>query len=275
MKISLIQMNSVDDKAANIEAATALIEKAVAEEAPDWVCLPECFDFMGGHRAEKFAAAEKLPNGPAYRAMQSLAQKHKIFIHAGSILEKPEAGERIHNTTIVFDRSGAEVARYRKIHMFDVTTPDGAQYRESNSFAPGEAVVTYRCEDIIVGCSICYDLRFPALFQALVARGAQMIALPSAFTQQTGKDHWEVLCRARAIETQTYFCAPAQTGPHKIGGETRLTYGHSLVVDPWGHVIAKASDRVGIVSTRIDLSYVDQVRRQIPVAQHKIAFAPG
>jgi predicted amidohydrolase len=272
MKVSLIQMNSVSDKAANIAAATRLIERAVAEEGPDWICLPECFDFMGADRAAKFAAAEKLPDGPAYSAMQALAAKHRVFIHAGSILEKPQGGERIHNTTIAFGRDGGEIARYRKIHMFDVTTPDGAQYRESASFAPGEAIVTYPCEDIIVGCSICYDLRFPDLFQALAAKGAQMIALPAAFTQQTGKDHWEVLCRARAIETQTYFCAAAQTGAHVAGNEKRLTYGHSLVADPWGHVIARASDGVGIVSTRIDAARVAKVREQIPVARHKVRF---
>jgi len=276
MKVSLIQMNSVSDKPANIEAATRLIDEAVAEEGPDWICLPECFDFMGGDRAAKFAAAERLPDGPAYSAMQALAAKHRVFIHAGSILEKPEGGERLHNTTVVFGRDGAEIARYRKIHMFDVTTPDGAQYRESASFAPGEAIVTYPCEDMIVGCSICYDLRFPDLFQALAAKGAQMIALPAAFTQLTGKDHWEVLCRARAIETQTFFCAAAQTGAHVAGNdkglEKRLTYGHSLVADPWGHVIAKASDGVGIVSTRIDAARVAKVREQIPVARHKVRF---
>jgi nitrilase len=270
MKVSLIQMNSVSDKPANIAAATRLIDEAVAEEGPDWICLAECFDFMGGDRAGKFAAAERLPDGPAYSAMQALAAKHSVFIHAGSILEKPEGGERLHNTTVVFGRDGAEIARYRKIHMFDVTTPDGAQYRESASFAPGEAIVTYPCEDMIVGCSICYDLRFPDLFQALAAKGAQMIALPAAFTQLTGKDHWEVLCRARAIETQTFFCAAAQTGAHVAGNEKRLTYGHSLVADPWGHVIAKASDGVGIVSTRIDAARVAKVREQIPVARHKV-----
>ncbi len=274
MKVSLIQMNSVADKPANIAAAERQIEKTIAEEGPDWVCLPECFDFLGGDRKAKFAAAEKLPGGPAYSAMQALAAKHGIFVHAGSILERPEEGERLHNTTVVFNREGAEIARYRKIHMFDVTTPDGAKYHESHSFAPGDAIVTYPCEDMIVGCSICYDLRFPDLFQALAARGAQMIALPAAFTQQTGKDHWEVLCRARAIETQTYFCAPAQTGAHLVGGEKRLTYGHSLVVDPWGHVIAKASDGVGAVSTRIDLAHVARVREQIPVGLHKVRFDP-
>jgi len=272
MKISLIQMNSVSDKAANIAAATKLIEQAVAEEGPDWVSLPECFDFLGGHKADKQAAAEFLPDGPAYSAMQALAQKHKIFIHAGSILEKAEGEERLSNTTVAFDRDGNELARYRKIHMFDITTPDGTQYKESAAFKPGDAVVTYPCGDMIIGCSICYDLRFPYLFQALAQKGATMIALPAAFTLQTGKDHWEVLCRARAIETETYFCATGQTGNHMIGNESRATYGHSLVADPWGHVIAKASDGVGTVSARIDLEKVKKVRAQIPVAQHKVSL---
>ena len=270
MKVSLIQMNSISDKPANIAAATALIERAVAEEGPDWVALPECFDFLGGVRADKMAAAEVLGAGPAYGAMQALAAKHKIFVHAGSMLEQADGEERIHNTTVVFDRSGTEIARYRKIHLFDITTPDGGSYKESASFKPGDAVVTYDCEGITVGCSICYDLRFPALFQALAAKGASVIALPSAFTLQTGKDHWEVLCRARAIETQTYFCAPGQTGAHMIGNETRQTYGHSMVIDPWGHVVARASDGAGLASARIDPARIAKVRAQMPVASHKV-----
>ncbi len=270
MKISLIQMNSRQAKAANIAAATDLIERAVAEEQPDWVCLPECFDFLGGTRAEKREAAEILGEGPAYRAMQDLARKHGIFVHAGSILERIAGQELIHNTTLVFDRAGKEIARYRKIHMFDITAPDGTQYHESSAFKAGNAAVTYDCEGLIVGCAICYDLRFPDLFQVLAEKGAEMIALPSAFTLLTGKDHWEVLCRARAIETEAYFCAPAQTGTHHVGGDVRSTYGHSLVVDPWGHVTARASDGVGIVSTRIDRNLVAKVRAQIPVARHKV-----
>ncbi|MGA3301938.1 MAG: carbon-nitrogen hydrolase family protein [Methylovirgula sp.] len=272
MKISLIQMNSRADKAANIATAVKLIEQAVAEERPDWVALPECFDFLGGTRAEKFAAAEVPGEGAASSALRALAKKHGIVIHAGSILERVEGEERIHNTTLVFDRSGQEIARYRKIHMFDITAPDGTQYRESAAFKPGDAVVTYLCDGVTVGCSICYDLRFPNLFQALADKGAEMIALPSAFTMQTGKDHWDVLCRARAIETQTYFCAPAQCGIHMVGNEPRTTYGHSLICDPWGHVVAKASDGVGIVSARIEPKRVATVRAQIPVAQHKVTF---
>ena len=269
MKVSLIQMNSGSDKPANLVQARALIERAVADEAPDWIGLPEVWDFIGGSRRDKLAAAETLPDGPAWSLMSELAAQHGVFIHAGSILEKA-GDDKMHNTTVVFDRAGSEIARYRKIHMFDITTPDGVSYRESASFAAGDAVVTYDCEGITVGCAICYDLRFPYLFQALVEKGAQMIALPSAFTMQTGKDHWETLCRARAIETETYFVATAQTGPHTQGNETRQTYGHSLVADPWGHVVAKASDGVGVVSARIDPALVDKVRTQIPVAQHKV-----
>ena len=180
--------------------------------------------------------------------------------------------DRIANTTLVFDRTGREIARYRKIHLFDITAPDGTEYKESAAIKPGEAVVTYDCEGVTVGCAICYDLRFPALFQALAAKGATMIALPAAFTLQTGKDHWDVLCRARAIETETYFCAAAQTGAFQQGNETRHTYGNSLVADPWGLVVARASDGVGVVSARIDPARVDKVRAMIPVARHKVAL---
>ncbi len=272
MKISLIQMNSISDKTANLATAAALVEEAVALERPDWICLPEVFDFIGGSRAEKTAAAELIPGGPAYRMLQELAKKHRIFIHGGSILELVPGEERLHNTTVVFDRTGIEVARYRKIHMFDITTPDGQSYKESAAFKPGDAVVTYDCEGMTIGCSICYDIRFPDLFQALAEKGADMIALPAAFTLQTGKDHWEVLCRARAIETETYFCAAAQTGTHLAGNEPRQTYGHSLIADPWGHVVGQASDGPGHVSARIDKNRIDRVRAMIPVAAHKVSL---
>lgn len=268
--MSLIQMNSIADKAANLASAQTLIEEAVALEKPDWICLPEVFDFLGGSKADKLTAAETIPDGAAYTMLKELAAKHRIFIHGGSILERVPGEARLHNTTLVFDRAGGEIARYRKIHMFDVTTPDGQSYMESATFKPGDAVITYDCEGVTVGCSICYDIRFPDLFQALAARGADMIALPAAFTLQTGKDHWEVLLRARAIETETYFCAAAQTGTHYAGNEPRQTYGHSLVADPWGHVIGMASDGPGHVSARIDPKRIAKVREMIPLARHKV-----
>jgi nitrilase len=244
----------------------------VAEEQPDWILLPEQFDWAGGVKGDKARNAEALPGGPAYSMAQELAAKHRVFVHAGSLMERIEGEERIHNTTVVFDRKGDEIARYRKIHLFDVTTQDGAAYRESATVKAGDLVVTYDCEGVKVGCTICYDLRFPQLFQALADKGAEVIAVPAAFTMQTGKDHWDVLLRARAIETQTYVCAAAQTGSFVVNNETRQTYGHSLVADPWGLVVAKASDGAGVVSTRLDIGRVKRVRRMIPVAEHKRAL---
>jgi predicted amidohydrolase len=271
MKIALIQMNSVADKAANIAQARELIERAVELEKPDWVLLPEHFDWSGGTTADKVREAEEVGSGPASTMARELAAKHKIWIHAGSLLERVKGENRVHNTTVVYDRSGKQAALYRKIHLFDITAPDGTAYKESASVKPGREIVTYDCEGITVGCTICYDLRFPELFQALTARGAQLIALPASFTLQTGKDHWEVLCRARAIETETYFAACGQTGTYMAAGnEKRFTYGHSLVADPWGHVIAKASDGVGFVTARIDPARIAKVRQQIPVAEHKV-----
>ncbi|HMK88720.1 MAG TPA: carbon-nitrogen hydrolase family protein [Methylocystis sp.] len=270
MKVTLVQMNSVSDKAANLAAARALLEQAAALEHPDWVCLPECFDFLGGGRADKLAAAEDLPGGPAYSLCQELARKHRMFVHAGSILERIPGEERLHNTTVAFDREGAEIARYRKIHMFDITAPNGTKYHESAAFKPGDSLAIYDCEGVTVGCAICYDLRFPYLFQALAEKGAALIALPAAFTYETGKDHWEVLCRARAIENEVYFCAPGQTGEHQAGKETRRTFGHSLIVDPWGRIAARAAEDQGLLSSEIDLERVRSVRAMIPVAKHKV-----
>lgn len=270
MKVTLIQMNSVSDKTANLASAKALIEHAVEQERPDWICLPEVFDFIGGSTAEKMAAAESFPDGPAYEMCRSLAREHKVFIHAGSILEKAHGDARLHNTSVAFNRDGDEVARYRKIHMFDITAPDGAKYHESAAFKPGDEVVTYDCEGVTIGCAICYDLRFSYLFQALADKGADLVALPAAFTLVTGKDHWEVLCRARAIEMQAYLCASAQTGAHRAGHETRFTYGNSLIADPWGHVVAKASEGPGLVSSYVDIERIRKIRAMIPVAQHKV-----
>ena len=270
MKIALAQMNSISDKAANIKAAAAFIEQAAKVEGADWVCLPEHFDWSGGSFEDKLKAAEDVPGGPAYSMAQELAAKHKIWVHAGSLIERIPGERRVYNTTVVFDRSGKEVCRYRKIHLFDVTAPDGAKYHESQTVKPGREIVTYDCEGLTVGVAICYDIRFPELFQALAARGAELIALPAAFTLQTGKDHWEVLCRARAIETETYFAACGQTGAFFSNGEKRFTYGHTLVADPWGHVVCKASDGTGLVTTRLDRSLIKRVRGQIPVAEHKV-----
>jgi predicted amidohydrolase len=268
MKVSLIQMNSQDDKAANLKQARDLIDAAVGADRPDMVILPEMFSYLGldGDRDGRWAAAEDLPAGEAYGLLKALATKHRIHVHGGSLLEK--GGNKLYNTTVVFAPDGKELARYRKIHLFDVTTPDGKEYKESATFSRGEEVVVYEAMGTKVGCSICYDLRFPELYQRLAKKGADAIVVPAAFTLATGKDHWEVLLRARAIETETYVLAAAQTGTFANG--QRATYGHSLAVDPWGLVIARASEGIGFVTARVDRGYITTVRQRIPVAQHKV-----
>jgi deaminated glutathione amidase len=266
MKVALIQMNSQNDKAANLDQARRLIEQAVAEERPDLVALPEIFPLMTDDLGLKKAAAEPVPGGEAYGMLQELAARYAIVLHGGSLYERD--GDALYNTTVVFDRDGRELARYRKLHMFDIVTPDGKEYRESATFTRGARTVCFDALDTRIGLSICYDIRFPELYMQLVKDGAKIILVPAAFTLQTGKDHWEVLLRARAIETQTYVLAPAQWGQY--AGGRRACFGHSLIADPWGHVIAKAQDRVGYVAARLDLEEVERVRARMPCAQHRV-----
>lgn len=275
MRISVIQMSPGADKAENIAQARQLIEAAIEADRPDLVALPEIWTCLGGNRATKFAQAEPLPEkganapgGPAYEFLRDIARRHKIAVHGGSIGEL--AGDKLFNTTVVFDPDGMEIARYRKIHLFDIVTPDGQGYRESAVYGAGADIVTTKVGDRNIGLAICYDVRFPELFLALRRAGADVIMLPAAFTMQTGKDHWEVLIRSRAIESQCYVAAPACTGKHIDGsGEARFTYGHSLICDPWGHVTARASDGTGFASARIDPALIAKVRRDMPVLDHR------
>jgi deaminated glutathione amidase len=171
---------------------------------------------------------------------------------------------------VVFDPDGQEIARYRKMHLFDIVAPDGTGYRESSTYGAGDEVITYEADGVKVGCAICYDLRFPDLFWKLREQGADVIFLPSAFTLATGKDHWEVMIRSRAIETQCWFAAPATWGKHLEGkGDPRFTYGHSMICDPWGHVVAKVSDGTGWATARIDQGVTARVRRDMPVLEHR------
>ncbi len=273
MRFSVIQMSPGSDKAANIVQARGLIEAVVAAEKPDLVALPEIWTCLGGSRAGKFAAAEILPapgdtGGEAYEFLRQMAVEKKIFVHGGSIGELE--GEKLYNTTLVFSPAGEELARYRKIHLFDITTPDGQGYRESATYGAGDKVVTVEAAGLNIGLAICYDLRFPELFLALRRENVDLIMLPAAFTLQTGKDHWEVLIRARAIETQSWIAAPACTGAYQeANGETRFTYGHAMIVDPWGHVVARASDGPGAATASIDTNFTARVRANMPVLAHR------
>ncbi|WFU50192.1 carbon-nitrogen hydrolase family protein [Sinorhizobium terangae] len=273
MKISLVQMNSQPDRDRNLRTAESLMLQAIKRDTPDLMVLPEHFDWSGGTAAEKLAAADQMPGGEAYRMLQAFAAREKVWIHGGSLLERIEGSSKIYNTTVVFDPHGNEVGRYRKVHLFDIEAPDGKIYRESATVAPGESLFVYEAGGFRIGCAICYDLRFPRLFDALANAGVDVIILPAAFTLQTGKDHWEVLCRARAIEHQVYFVACGQWGGYTAAdGDRRFTYGNSLVCDPWGQVIARAVDQVGIVSTHLDHARVAAVRKLIPSASHKVSF---
>ena len=275
MRVSVIQMNPGADKEANLAQAARLIDGAVSADRPDIVSLPEIWTCLGGDRGTKWTQAEELPvlgsnlpGGLAYEFLRRAARRHRIHVHGGSIGER--AGEKLFNTTIAFDPEGAEVARYRKMHLFDITAPDGTGYRESAAYGAGAEVVTYEAGGVRVGCAICYDLRFPELFLALRRAGAELVFLPSAFTLQTGKDHWEILLRARAIETQCWFAAPATWGRHlDASGEARHTYGHSLVCDPWGLVVARASEGIGWATARVDSALTARVRRDMPVLDHR------
>ncbi|MCS6920921.1 MAG: carbon-nitrogen hydrolase family protein [Elioraea sp.] len=275
MRVTVVQMNPSADKAANLAAAERLVSAASAEDRPDLVVLPEMWTCLGGDRETKRAAAERLPEpgganrgGEAYALLRDLARRHRLVLHGGSIAE--DGGDRLYNTTVVFGPDGEERARYRKIHLFDIVAPDGTGYRESATFGRGADIVTYRAGDTTVGCTICYDLRFPELYLALRRAGAELIVVPAAFTLQTGKDHWEVLIRARAIETQCWLAAAATWGRHEERGEPRFTYGHSLIADPWGHVVAKASDGEGWATARLDHRLTERVRRDMPLMDHRV-----
>lgn len=275
MKLGVIQMNSVSDVAANLTVAEQLMTRAVEDDGADWLLLPEHFHWAGGTEGQRYEVAETLGQGPAYAMCADFARRHRVFVHAGSLFEKRAGERRIFNTTVAFDRVGVELARYSKINLFDIDGPDGTSYRESDTVAPGDEIVTYDADGVTIGCAICFDLRFPDLFQQLVAKGAQVIALPSAFTLQTGKDHWEPLVRARAIETQTYFVASGSCGVVPYEGRPHWTYGHSMIVDPWGHVVAMTSDGNGHATHRFDADRVARVRRDIPLRSARRPAAAG
>lgn len=274
MRITAVQMNPGADKAANIAQMRQLATAAIEADRPDLIAFPEIWTCLGGDRATKMDAAEPLPaegsdavGGEAYEALRALARTHAITVHGGSIGER--AGDRLFNTTVVFTPDGREAARYRKIHLFDIVAPDGTGYRESATYGAGEREVTVDANGSKVGLAICYDVRFPELFLRLRRAGADLIILPAAFTLQTGKDHWEPLIRARAIETQCWLAAPATWGQHQDPAGPRQTYGHSLICDPWGHVVAKAPDGRGWCSARVDHGITARVRRDMPVLEHR------
>lgn len=263
--VAVLQMNSGEDKAVNVETALRLIDAAAATGAR-LVVLPEIWTFLGGDEGNR-ANAESIP-GPVTDALSAKAKQHGIYLHGGSILEKRDGEPKLFNTTIVFGPKGELVAQYSKIHMFDVVLDGVASYQESNTVQRGEEIVTFDMDGTTVGLAICYDLRFPELFRILRLRGADVIVLPAAFTMTTGKDHWEVLIRARAIENQVYMVSCGQFGPDSSG---KWCYGRSLIADPWGTVLGTAPDRECVLTATVDLDYLQKVRRQVPSVENRQA----
>jgi predicted amidohydrolase len=266
-KAALIQMRSGLSPSANIDSAAKLIAEAKSAGA-HYVQTPEMTNILAARREQLFAAIVEEEADPALAAMRELARTLGIYVHVGSLAIKVSP-EKAANRGFVIDPRGDIVARYDKIHMFDVDLANGESYRESNNYRPGELGVVTDLPWGRLGVTICYDLRFPALYRALAEAGATMLAIPSAFTKQTGEAHWHVLMRARAIENGSFVLAAAQGGQHENG---RATFGHSLIVDPWGRILAEGGTEPGIIIAEIDPAEVATARSRIPSLQHGRRF---
>lgn len=266
LRVACVQLNTRQDVAANVRAALELVE-AAADMGARLVALPETWAFKGGR--DGIVATAEAPDGPSNRALAEAAARRGMWLLAGSVYE-PAPGGLVSNVSALFDPAGALRATYRKIHLFDVTTAT-ARYEESEEVAPGAEIVTADVDTaegelVRLGLSICYDLRFPGLYSSLALRGARVLCVPSAFTAYTGAAHWEVLLRARAIENGCFVVAPDQVGEHLPG---RDCFGHSMIVDPWGTVLARVEGGAGVCVADLDLCRLDEVRAQVPSLQHR------
>jgi deaminated glutathione amidase len=257
MRAAAVQLNSTDDKQRNLEAAERLVRDAAGDGA-ELIALPEKWNLLGGGEALR-GGAEQL-EGPTITAARSWARELGVNLVAGSIAERRPDHERLFNTSVLIGPGGEIESVYRKIHMFDVDV-GGVAYRESEHEEPGDEIVLAHAGDVPVGMTVCYDLRFPELYRILAVRGARVLVVPSAFTLHTGKDHWEVLLRARAIENSAFVLAPNQVGeapPHY------RSYGRSMILDPWGVVLATASDEECFVAAELDFALQDRIRESLP-----------
>ena len=266
-RAGLLQMRSGRAVDANIADAVKLAREAKAAGA-DYIQTPEMTNLMQESRKALFATIVEEERDPSLAAFRELARELKVYVHAGSLAIKASP-EKAANRSFLIDPSGDLVARYDKIHMFDVELGAGESYRESNNYRPGESAVLADLPWGRLGLTICYDLRFPSLYRALAEAGAEFLAIPAAFTKLTGEAHWNVLMRARAIETGSYVLAAAQGGLHENGRET---FGHSIVVDPWGSVVAEGGTEPGVIMAEIDPALVASARSRIPSLQHGRRF---
>jgi deaminated glutathione amidase len=266
-KVGLIQMRSGLDPAANLAAVLELIDQA-KQAGADYVLTPEMTNILAIKRDHLFANIVAEENDPTLATLREVARELAIYVHIGSLAIKASA-EKAANRSFLIDRKGEVAARYDKIHMFDVDLADNESYRESSNYRPGELAVLAGLPWGRLGMTVCYDLRFPALYRALAEAGASFLAIPSAFTRQTGEAHWHVLQRARAIENGCFVFAAAQGGKHENGRET---FGHSLVVDPWGRVLAEGGIEPGVVMAEIKPAEVAAARGRVPSLHHGRRF---
>jgi deaminated glutathione amidase len=258
-----IQMLATDDKAANLKEAKHWLRRAAAQGARV-AALPEVFIWRGNKKSER-ESAEPIP-GPSSNALAELARDLGIYVLAGSILEAIPASPKAYNTSLLFEPSGKVLAAYRKIHLFDVDLANGTSLRESATREFGTRVASADMGFCKAGLSVCYDLRFPELYRDLAKQDVDLIFVPSAFTAYTGEAHWETLLRARAIENQVYIVAPDQFGKSAKSFET---HGHSMIIDPWGQILAELPDGPGVITAEIDLDYLTKVRAELPALKHR------
>jgi len=261
-----VQMLASDDKAANFKEAEHWIRQAATNGARV-IALPEVFIWRGTKKLER-ESAEPIP-GPTSTAMAGLARELGIYLLAGSILEEIPGSAKAYNTSLLIDPNGKLIASYHKIHLFDVDLANGVSLRESDTRAHGADIVVAQTELATMALSVCYDLRFPELYRGLADQAAQLIFVPSAFTAFTGAAHWETLLGARAIENQVYIIAPDQFGKSAKSFET---HGHSMIVDPWGKILAELADGPGVISAEVDLEYLAKVRAELPALEHRKLF---
>ena len=264
LKVACVQTSSTTSVAANIRASSKMIREAAAKGA-SLITLPEVVNICQRRGTLAKAAARLEQEDPSLAAYRALSKELGVWILIGSLALRLGDDERLGNRSFLISSDGKVVARYDKIHMFDVNLADGSTFRESETYRPGDGTSAADTPWGTLGLTICYDVRFPYLYRALAQAGAGIITVPSAFTRRTGEAHWHVLLRSRAIETGTFIVAPAQCGDHEDG---RKSYGHSLIVDPWGKVLADGGEEIGIVYGDIDLSKIDEARSMIPSLLH-------
>jgi predicted amidohydrolase len=266
MTVGVVQLSSQDDVTQNLARATELVEHA-ARAGAEVVVLPENFAFMGEEHDKRGHAEPGDGTGPILGAIRGVAERTKAWIVAGGMPERSADAARPYNTSFLVAPDGRIAARYRKVHLFDVEIPHGPTLMESRATMPGETdLATCDVRGVPLGMTVCYDVRFPELYRRLASMGARIVTVPAAFTLTTGKDHWTVLLRARAIENQVFVLAAAQHGKHPRG---RQTYGKSAVIDPWGDVLAQVSEGEGWAVARIDFAYQDRVRAGLPCMRHR------